>query len=92
MDYVILILFSTAIISAFLSLESEKRINSLAFMVFSTSLIGILFLYAGALYAGVFQLLVYSGVLTVLFAATSYFLETEPVSPDTIGSVEVGLE
>ena len=79
MDYVIFILFSFVLLTAFLSLESEKRINSLAFMVFSTSTLGILFIYVGALYAGVFQLLVYAGVLTVLFSATSYFLESESI-------------
>lgn len=79
MDYVIFILFSFVLLTAFLSLESEKRINSLVFMVFSTTTLGILFIYVGALYAGVFQLLVYAGVLTVLFSATSYFLESESI-------------
>jgi len=45
----------------------------------TTILTGLLFLYVGAIFAGVFQLLVYSGVLTVLFASSSYLLEIKYV-------------
>jgi NADH:ubiquinone oxidoreductase subunit 6 (subunit J) len=43
-------------------------------LVVFSSVVGIGFIYVGALYSGIFQLLVYSGVITVLFAATAYFV------------------
>ena len=78
MDYLLLVLLASGLIFALIALEQEERINSLFFLILATSAIGLLYIYVGALYSGVFQLLVYSGVLTVLFASTSYFVTTEP--------------
>jgi NADH:ubiquinone oxidoreductase subunit 6 (subunit J) len=74
MDYFILLLSILAIVSSFLAIEVEDRIKSILLLVVFSSVVGIGFIYVGALYSGIFQLLVYSGVITVLFAATAYFV------------------
>ena len=78
-----------AIFFAFLAIEANTRLQSILLMVFSTIALGMLFIAIGAVYAGIFQLLVYSGVLSVLFAATAYILETIPVKEDEMVSMEV---
>lgn len=77
MDYVILFLFIITITSAFLALELEKRIHAILSMGCSTISVGVLLIYVGANYVGVFHLLIYTGVLTVLFAVSANFLEKE---------------
>lgn len=78
MHYLLLLLLIAALVFAWIALEQKERINSLFFLILATSSIGLLYIYVGAIYSGVFQLLVYSGVLTVLFAATSYFVAAHP--------------
>lgn len=77
MDFVILFLFIITIASAFLALELEKRIHAILSMGCATISVGVLLIYVGASYVGVFHLLIYTGVLTVLFAASANFLEKE---------------
>lgn len=91
MDFVIVIGFLVAASTALASLEIKERIQSLVLLLISTAAIGFLFIYVGAIYVGVFQLLVYSGVMTVLFAATSYFLESHPTQEGDIGTIEVNM-
>ena len=74
-DVVILFLFLVAIIAGFLAVEVQVRINSIIWMIVSNIAIGLLFIYVGAQYLGVFQLLIYAGVLAVLFIATANFIE-----------------
>jgi NADH:ubiquinone oxidoreductase subunit 6 (subunit J) len=74
MDYFIFIISLLAIISSFLAIEVEDRIKSILLLLTFSTVIGVGFIYVGALYSGIFQLLVYSGVITVLFAATAYFV------------------
>ncbi len=74
-DLIIMVLFTTAIITGFLAVEVQKRINSIIWMIVSNVAIGLLFIYIGAQYLGVFQLLIYAGVLAVLFIATANFIE-----------------
>ncbi len=87
-DIFVLILFAAAIIFAFLAMTADKSMNSIAFMVFATIAIGLLYMYVGATYVGIFQLIVYSGVLSVLFASTEYMLQSEPINAR--GKLEVG--
>ena len=89
MNVLYIILFVIAIFFAFLAIEANTRLQSILLMVFSTIALGMLFIAIGAVYAGIFQLLVYSGVLSVLFAATAYILETIPVKEDEVISMEV---
>ena len=89
MDYIILILFIITIILAFLSISAENRLGVILFMVFAMICLGLLFIYVGAIYAGILTLLVYAGVLTVLFAATAYTLETRK---EIMAALEVGVK
>ena len=88
MDYIILILFAATIFLAFLSISADNRIGVILFMVFAIICLGILFIYIGAIYAGILTLLVYAGVLTVLFAATAYTLETRK---EDMAKLEAGI-
>jgi NADH:ubiquinone oxidoreductase subunit 6 (subunit J) len=88
MDYIILILFAATIFLAFLSISAENRMGVILFMVSAIICLGILFIYIGAVYAGILTLLVYGGVLTVLFAATAYTLETRKVD---MAKLEAGI-
>ena len=89
MDYVILIGLLAVIVSAFLALEVNQRISSIAWLIASMIFLGSLFLYVGALYIGVFQLMIYAGVLTALFAATANFLEQRVIDENTTAILEV---
>ena len=77
MDFVILSLLIISISSAFLSLELEKRIHAILSLGLSTICIGLLLIYIGAIFVGIFHLLIYTGVLTVLFASSANFLDKE---------------
>ena len=87
MDYIILILFAATIFLAFLSISADNRLGVILFMVSAIICLGLLFIYVGAVYAGIMTLLVYGGVLTVLFAATAYTLETRK---EEMARLEVG--
>jgi NADH:ubiquinone oxidoreductase subunit 6 (subunit J) len=90
MDLFIIILLSLIITFSFFAIEVEKRIIAIVFLGFASFFVGLVFIYVGALYAGIFHLLVYSGVLTVLFAAASNFVESKPNNAK-ISTIEVDL-
>ncbi|MCY3411250.1 MAG: hypothetical protein INQ03_06375 [Candidatus Heimdallarchaeota archaeon] len=75
MDLIIFVLMILAITSAFFALEFDKRIYAIISLEVSTISIGLILMYINAIYAGLFHLLIYTGVLTVLFAASANFLE-----------------
>ncbi len=77
MDYVILSFLVIAIVLAVLALDAEQRMLAIISLEGCTVCVGLLFLYVGALYVGVFHLLIYTGVLTVLFAVSSNYLDKE---------------
>ena len=80
MDWFIIIGFILTIAFAFTAAEVEDRLLMIVFLFLTTLFLGLLFIYVGAVYAGIFHFLVYSGVLTVLFAATSYLVENRQVT------------
>ena len=77
MDYFILTFLLFSIIAAYFSLELKERIHAILSMGLSTISIGILLLYLNATYAGIFHLMIYTGVLTVLFATSANFFGKE---------------
>lgn len=78
MDTMILfLLFSGGLIASFLSLEVRERMYSVILLLIGTLFFGITLLYSQAFIIGLFYLLVYSGLLTVLFASVSNFIEIE---------------
>ena len=74
MPAVIFILSIITIIFAFYALEAEDRLHSIVSIGLATISTGAIFLYLGAIYVAVFHLVVYSGVMTVLFASVAHFL------------------
>lgn len=78
MSATILLLCVITIIFAYYALEAEDRLHSVVSLGIMTISTGAIFLYLGAIYVAVFHLVVYSGVMTVLFAAVAHFL------PETI--------
>jgi NADH:ubiquinone oxidoreductase subunit 6 (subunit J) len=74
LSFTIFILCVITIIFAYYSLEAEDRLHSVVSLGLTTVTTGAIFLYLGALYVAVFHLVVYSGVMTVLFAAVAHFL------------------
>lgn len=80
---ILLILFSGGILFSFLSLEVEERMYTVILLLIGTLFFGVILLYSGAYIIGLFYLLVYSGLLSVLFASVSSFIEKdEQISPD----------
>ena len=78
MDTMILfLLLSGGLIASFLSLEVRERMYSVILLLIGTLFFGITLLYSQAFIIGLFYLLVYSGLLTVLFASVSNFIEIE---------------
>jgi NADH-quinone oxidoreductase subunit J len=75
MDIWILILLFIAISSALAAIISDNRLLAVLSLFISTLSIGLLYFHIGAKFVAVFQLLIYSGVLTVLFASISYLVE-----------------
>lgn len=76
------IIFSLSIITiifAFYALEAEDRLHSIVSIGLATISTGAIFLYLGAMYVAVFHLVVYSGVMTVLFAAVAHFLPEDEI-------------
>jgi NADH:ubiquinone oxidoreductase subunit 6 (subunit J) len=79
---IIFILSIVTIIFAYYSLETEDRLHSIVSLGFATISTGCIFLYLGAIYVAVFHLVVYSGVMTVLFAAIAHFVTDESIEPE----------
>ena len=59
-----------AILTAIFAVESKDLIKSIIAFSAMSVFVAILYYIMGALYASVFQLLVYAGAVTVLFAVT----------------------
>ena len=78
MSITIFTLCVVTILFAYYSLEAEDRLHSVVSLGLTTISKGAIFMYIGAIYVAVFHLVVYSGVMTVLFAAVAHFMpETE---------------
>lgn len=76
MDSTILfILFSGGLLFSFISLEVEERMYTVISLLIGTLFFGAILLYSEAYIIGLFYLLVYSGLLSVLFASVSGFIE-----------------
>ena len=67
--------FIIGILFAFLSLEIKSRLYTVILLLISTFSLGLLLLYIQAYVIGLFYILIYSGLLSVLFASVSNFLE-----------------
>jgi len=59
-----------AILTAIFAVESKDLVKSVIAFSAMSVFVAILYYIMGALYASVFQLLVYAGAVTVLFAVT----------------------
>ncbi len=81
MDAIIAILCMTALIGAFVTLEAEKRTRAMVGLIVANASIGFVFIALEAFYAGMMQLLIYAGVLTILFLSTASLLENEQDQP-----------
>ena len=76
MDSTILfILFSGGLLFSFISLEVEERMYTVISLLIGTLFFGAILLYSEAYIIGLFYLLVYSGLLSDLFASVSGFIE-----------------
>ena len=76
MDSIILLfLFLAGLLFSFLSLEAEERMYTVILLLIGTVFFGLILLYSEAYIIGLFYLLVYSGLLSVLFASVSNFIE-----------------
>ena len=87
MDPLIAILCIVTLIGAFMTLESEKRTRAMLGLFIANATIGIVFIALGAIYAGLFQLAIYAGVLVILFLSTSALLEDELASVTPTGEL-----
>ena len=79
MAIMIFILCVLTIIFAYYSLEAEDRLHSVVSLGLTPISTGAIFLYLGAVYVAVFHLVVYSGVMTVLFAAVAHFMPEDEI-------------
>ena len=80
---ILLILFAGGILFSFLSLEVEERLYTVILLLIGTLFFGVILLYSEAYIIGLFYLLVYSGLLSVLFASVSSFIEkNDQVQPE----------
>ena len=76
----ILVFALFTIIAAIVALEAEKLSRAIVSLALSSIGIGVIFLFLGATYAGVFELLIYGGVLLILFLVVASFVESEDES------------
>ena len=73
----ILIFALFTIIAAIVALEAENLSRAIISLALSSIGIGVIFLLLGATYAGLFELLIYGGVLLILFLVVASFVESE---------------
>ncbi|MFX0117477.1 MAG: hypothetical protein ACFFB3_23220 [Candidatus Hodarchaeota archaeon] len=73
----ILLLSIVAIASAIAALEAEKISRAIVALAIWSGALGFIFLHVGANYAAVYELLLYGGVLIVLFMVAASFTEHE---------------
>lgn len=71
----ILFLAFFTVAMAITALEAEKSSRAIVALALSSISIGLIFLLLGAVYAAVFELLIYGGVLIILFMAVASFTE-----------------
>lgn len=89
MDSLILvILFIIGLAFSFFALEVEERIYTVLYLLFATLCFGALLLYVQAIYIGLFYILIYSGLLSVLFASVSNLFENESAFSNNIHTEE----
>ena len=81
---VLTILFGLGLLFSYIALEVEKRIYTVVYLLLATLAFGAILLYIEALYIGLFYILVYSGLLSVLFASISNFLEEESTEKESL--------
>ena len=83
----ILLLSIVTIASAVAALEAEKISRAIVALAIWSGAVGLIFLDVGANYAAVYELLLYGGVLIVLFMVAASFTEQEePQSSEEAGS------
>ncbi|MHA2298311.1 MAG: NADH-quinone oxidoreductase subunit J [Candidatus Hodarchaeales archaeon] len=73
---IIIIAFFT-IAMAIAALETEKPSHAIIFLALSSIGIGTIFLLVGAMYAAMFEYLIYAGVLIILFMVVASFTGKE---------------
>ncbi len=73
----ILIFALFTIIAAIVALEAESLSRAIVSLALSSIGIGVIFLLLGATYAGLFELLIYGGVLLIHFLVVASFVESE---------------
>ena len=78
---VLFLLFTGGLLFSFLSLEVKERMYTVIFLLIGTIFFGLILLYSQAYIIGIFYLLVYSGLLSVLFASVSNFIENSETLP-----------
>ena len=82
----ILIFALFTIITAIVALEAERLSRAIVSLALSSIGIGMIFLSLGATYAGLFELLIYGGVLLILFLVVASFVESEDESDKEVAS------
>ncbi|MHA2273733.1 MAG: hypothetical protein ACXACI_17940 [Candidatus Hodarchaeales archaeon] len=83
----ILLLSLVSVASALAALEVERISRAIVALAIWSGAIGFIFLHVGANYAAVYMLLLYGGVLIVLFMVAASFAEHEkPQSKKEAGS------
>jgi NADH:ubiquinone oxidoreductase subunit 6 (subunit J) len=86
---VLFLLFIGGLIFSFLALEVEERMYTIILLLIATLCFGFLLIYSQAYLIGLFYILIYSGILSVLFATASNFLETnDKSSPSSNNSIQ----
>ncbi len=91
---ILIILFSGGILFSYLSLEVEERLYTVILLLIGTLFFGAILLYSEAYIIGLFYLLVYSGLLSVLFASVSSFIEknNQVISEQTTDAIDQNAE
>lgn len=83
---VLAILFIFGLIFSFVALEVEERIYTVVYLLLATLFFGAILLYVQAVFIGLFYILIYSGLLSVLFASVSHFVEEDKAKNPIISS------
>ena len=80
-----LILFcGLAVIMSYMAIEEVDSIKSILLLLGFTICLGILFILITANFVGYFHLLVYSGVITILFSLTSHYAEPNQITKEAV--------
>ena len=77
MDIVLGLLAACALLGTFATMEADRRTRAMIGLFVANASVGLIFLYLNAVYAGLFQLLIYAGVLVILFLSTAALLEVQ---------------